>query len=78
MGRLWRIMHQVPIQNLKTGVISHPREGDIILNDAYEALGSHYMTAIMPTPVRRPKAYLQNQIIFNPMHSPMVLAVVTA
>jgi transposase len=42
--------------NLKTGVISHPREGEIVLNDAYEALGSHYMSAIMPTPVRRPKA----------------------
>jgi hypothetical protein len=41
--------------NLKTGVISHPREGDIVLNDAYEALGSHYMTAIMPTGVRKPK-----------------------
>lgn len=41
--------------NLKTGVISHPKEGDIILNDNYEALGSHYMTAIMPTGVRKPK-----------------------
>lgn len=26
-----------------------------ILNDAYEALGSHYVTAIMPTGVRKPK-----------------------
>ena len=42
--------------NLKTGVIKHPREGEIVLNDAYEALGNHYMTAIMPAPVRRPKA----------------------
>ncbi len=42
--------------NLKTGVISHPREGDIILNDEYEALGMHYTTAIMPTGVRKPKA----------------------
>jgi hypothetical protein len=41
--------------NLKTGVISHPREGDIILNKDYEALGSHYMSAIMPTGVRKPK-----------------------
>ena len=41
--------------NLKTGVISHPREGDIILNSNYEALGSHYMTAIMPTGVKKPK-----------------------
>lgn len=41
--------------NLKTGVVSHPREGDIILNKDYESLGSHYMTAIMPTGVRKPK-----------------------
>jgi len=42
--------------NLKTGVIKHPKEGDIILNDNYEALGSHYSTAIMPTGVKKPKA----------------------
>lgn len=41
--------------NLKTGVIKHPREGEIILNEAYEALGRHYVTAIMPTGVRKPK-----------------------
>lgn len=41
--------------NLKTGVVKHPKEGDIILNDAYEALGSHYVTAVMPTGVRKPK-----------------------
>lgn len=41
--------------NLKTGVIRHPREGEIVLNDAYEALGEHYMTAIMPAQVRKPK-----------------------
>lgn len=41
--------------NLKTGVISHPKEGDIILNEAYESLGNHYLTAIMPTGVRKPK-----------------------
>ena len=42
--------------NLRTGVVSHPREGDVVLNDAYEALGAHYMTAIMPAPVRSPKS----------------------
>ena len=42
--------------NLKTGVISHPREGEIILNNSYEALATHYVTAIMPAPVRKPKA----------------------
>lgn len=41
--------------NLKTGVISHPKEGDVILNDQYEALGSHYVMAVMPTQVRKPK-----------------------
>lgn len=41
--------------NLKTGVVSHPKEGDIILTADYEALGEHYMTAIMPARVRKPK-----------------------
>ena len=41
--------------NLKTGVKKHPREGEVELNEAYEALGRHYMTAIMPTQVRKPK-----------------------
>lgn len=41
--------------NLKTGVISHPREGDIILNEKYEDLGNHYLAAIMPAGVRKPK-----------------------
>ena len=41
--------------NLKAGVVKHPKEGDIVLTDAYEALGSHYITAIMPTAVRKPK-----------------------
>lgn len=42
--------------NLKTGVQSHPKEGEIILTEEYEALGMHYVTAIMPAPVRAPKA----------------------
>lgn len=41
--------------NLKTGVTHHPKEGDIILNTQYESLGEHYLTAIMPAPVRQPK-----------------------
>lgn len=41
--------------NCKTAVVKHPREGEIVLNDAYEALGEHYMTAIMPVQVRKPK-----------------------
>ena len=43
--------------NLKTGVTKHPRpkDGEIILTDAYESLGNHYVTAIMPAGVRKPK-----------------------
>lgn len=41
--------------NLKTGVVSHPREGEIVLTADYEALGQHYMTAIMPAGVKKPK-----------------------
>ena len=41
--------------NLKTGVVSHPKEGEIILTDDYAALGTHYLTAIMPAGVRKPK-----------------------
>ena len=37
--------------NLETGVVSHPKEGDIILTADYEAPGEHYMTAIMPVVV---------------------------
>lgn len=41
--------------NLKTGVVSHPKEGEIVLTADYEALGEYYMTAIMPAGVRKPK-----------------------
>ena len=41
--------------NLKTGVISHPKEGEIVLTADYEAMSEHYMTAIMPVGVRKPK-----------------------
>ena len=41
--------------NLKTGVVKHPKEGDIVLTNAYESLGLHYVTAIMPAGVRKPK-----------------------
>ena len=41
--------------NLKTGVVSHPKNGEIILTDDYEALGTHYLTAIMPAQVHKPK-----------------------
>lgn len=41
--------------NLRTGVVKHPKEGEVILTDAYESLGTHYITAIMPAGVRKPK-----------------------
>ena len=41
--------------NLKTGVIKHPKDGEIILNESYESLAQHYMVAIMPAQVRKPK-----------------------
>lgn len=56
---MYQFFDGVPIRtvcdNLKTGVIKHPKEGDIVLNKAYEELGNHYRTAIMPTGVRKPK-----------------------
>ena len=56
---MYEFFNGVPVKtvcdNLKTGVIKHPKEGEIVLNEAYEALGNHYMTAIMPTGVRKPK-----------------------
>ena len=50
------VTNRITCDNLRTGVIKHPKEGDIILNDKYEALGQHYVTAIMPAPVKAPKA----------------------
>lgn len=41
--------------NLRTGVVAHPKEGDIILTEDYEALGMYYVTAIMPGRVKKPK-----------------------
>lgn len=41
--------------NLKTGVVRHPRDGEIVLNDRYRALADHYSTAVLPARVRHPK-----------------------
>lgn len=41
--------------NLKTGVISHPAEGEVVLNDAYRELAAHYSAAVLPGRVRKPK-----------------------
>ena len=40
--------------NLKTGVIKHPRDGEIVLNDAYRELAAHYSAAILPGRVKTP------------------------
>lgn len=41
--------------NLKTGVIKHPAEGEVVLNDAYRELAAHYSAAVLPTRVKAPK-----------------------
>jgi transposase len=46
---------RVTCDNLKTGVVSHPKQGDIVLNEKYEDFGNHYLTAIMPAGVKKPK-----------------------
>jgi len=46
---------RIVCDNLKTGVIQHPKEGDIVLNERYTNLAEHYGCAILPTGVRKPK-----------------------
>lgn len=41
--------------NLKTGVTSHPRDGEIVLNDAYREMAAHYSAAVLPGRVKKPK-----------------------
>jgi|SRR5690625_1788092 len=41
--------------NLKTGVVSRPREGEIVLNDSYREMAGHYSAAVLPGRVRKPK-----------------------
>jgi len=52
--------------NCKTAVI-HNNEGwyNQQLNAIYHEMAEHYCIAIIPARVRKPKDYLQNQIIFN-------------
>ena len=40
--------------NLKAGVIKHPAEGEVVLNDAYRELAAHYSAAVLPGRVRTP------------------------
>lgn len=46
---------RIVCDNLKTGVITHPREGEIILNDAYRQLAAHYSAAVLPSRIKAPK-----------------------
>lgn len=41
--------------NLKTGVLAHPAEGEVVLNDAYRELATHYCAAVLPGRVKKPK-----------------------
>ncbi|WP_256041513.1 IS21 family transposase [Cryobacterium sp. SO1] len=41
--------------NLKTGVIKHPREGEVVLNEAYRQMAAHYSAAVLPGRPRSPK-----------------------
>ena len=41
--------------NLKTGVTAHPREGEIVLNDAYRSMAEHYSAAVLPGRMKKPK-----------------------
>ncbi len=46
---------RIVCDNLKTGVIKHPRDGEIVLNDAYREMAAHYSAAVLPGRIRRPK-----------------------
>lgn len=41
--------------NLRTGVTEHPREDEVILNNAYRQLAAHYSAAVLPARIRKPK-----------------------
>lgn len=46
---------KIVCDNLRTGVITHPKRGEIVLNDAYLSFAEHYQVAIMPAGVKKPK-----------------------
>lgn len=46
---------RIVCDNLKTGVITRPREGEIVLNDSYRELAGHYLAAVLPARVGKPK-----------------------
>ena len=73
---MFRYFGGVPLMlvpdNLKTGVISHKKYDDLILNKAYQEMAEYYDTVIIPARVRAPKdkasaegsvGYLTTQIV---------------
>lgn len=46
---------KIVCDNLKTGVIEHPKKGEVVINEEYLAFGEYYGVAIRPTGVRKPK-----------------------
>ena len=46
---------RIVCDNLKTGVIKHPKHGEVVLNDSYLSFAEHYQVAIMPAQVKKPK-----------------------
>ena len=50
-----RFTVRVVCDNLKTGVVMHPKNGGIIHADTYSDFGNHYMTAIRPAQIRNLK-----------------------
>jgi transposase len=46
---------RIVCDNLKTGVIQRPREGEIVLNTAYREMAAHYSAAVLPARIRAPK-----------------------
>ena len=45
----------ITLDNLKTGVIKHPKNGDAIYQKDYEAFGNHYSVILTAAKVRTPK-----------------------
>ena len=41
--------------DLKTGVIKHSREGEVVLNDAYREMAGRYSAAVLPARIKAPR-----------------------
>ena len=44
-------------------MISHPAEGEVVLNDAYRELAAHYSAAVLPGRVKKPKDYPEDCVL---------------